>query len=98
VLQPSPLKQNLVPIFEKEKGSKRDSEQLHVPSLRQLEVRMMRTKEIFTLPYCFFFRMVAPLNLLEFDRLAPCDMTLLVQDLDRMFGICQIRVEWCHFR
>jgi hypothetical protein len=36
--------------------------------------------------------MVAPLDLVEFDRLTPCDMTLLVQDFDRTFGICQIRV------
>jgi hypothetical protein len=30
--------------------------------------------------------MVAPLDLVELDHLAPCDTTLLVQDLDRMFG------------
>jgi hypothetical protein len=42
--------------------------------------------------------MVAPLDLVELDGLAPYDTTLLVQDLDRMFEICQIRVEWCHFR
>jgi hypothetical protein len=30
--------------------------------------------------------MVAPLDLIEFDRLAPCDTTLLVQDLDRRSG------------
>jgi hypothetical protein len=59
---------------------------------------MTRTEEIFTLPCCFSFRMVAPLDLVELDRLAPCDTTLLVQDLDRMFGICQVHVEWCHFR
>jgi hypothetical protein len=97
VLQSFLLKQNLVPRFEKENGSKRDSEQSHVPSLRQLKVWMTRTEEIFTLPCCFFFRMVAPLDLVELDRLASYDMTLLVQDLDRMFRICQIRVERCHF-
>jgi hypothetical protein len=32
--------------------------------------------------------MVAPLNLVELD----CLTTPLVQDLDRMFGICQVRV------
>jgi hypothetical protein len=41
---------------------------------------------------------VAPLDLVELDRLVPSDTTLLVQDLDRTFGICQIRVERCHFR
>jgi hypothetical protein len=95
VLQPSPLKQNLIPRFEKRKDSKRDNEQLHVPSLRQLEIRMARTEKIFTLLCCFFYHLVAPLDLIELDRLAPCDMTLLVQDLHRMFGICQICFEWC---
>jgi hypothetical protein len=42
--------------------------------------------------------MIAPLDLVELDRLAFCDPTLLVQDLNRMFGICQVRLEWCHFR
>jgi hypothetical protein len=98
VLQPSPLEQNLVLRFEKEKGSKRDSEQSHVPSLRQLEIRMTRMEEIFTLPCCFSFRTGAPLDLVELDHLAPRDTTLLVQDLYGMFGICQVRVEWCHFR
>jgi hypothetical protein len=32
--------------------------------------------------------MVAPLDLVEFDRLTPCDTTLLVQDLDRTFEKC----------
>jgi hypothetical protein len=36
--------------------------------------------------------MVAPLDLVELDHLVPCDTTPLVQDLDRMFGICQVRV------
>jgi hypothetical protein len=90
-----PLKQNLIPRFKKEKGSKRDNEQSHIPCLRQLEVWMTRTEEIFTLPCCFFFRMVASSDLVELDHFAPCDTTLLVKDLDRMFRICQIRVEWC---
>jgi hypothetical protein len=93
-----PLKQNLIQRFEKEKGSEKDSEQSHVPCLRQLEIWMARTEEILILLCCFFFRMVAPLDIVEFDRLTPCDTTLLVQDLDRTFGICQICVERCHFR
>jgi hypothetical protein len=35
--------------------------------------------EIFTLPSYFFFGMVAPLNLVEFDDLAPCDTILLIR-------------------
>jgi hypothetical protein len=55
-------------------------------------------EKIFSLPCCFLYGVVAPLDLVELDRLAPCDMTLLVQDLNRMFRICQVRLEWCHFR
>jgi hypothetical protein len=35
---------------------------------------------------CLFCGMVAPLDLKELDRLPLCDMTLLIQDLDRMLG------------
>jgi hypothetical protein len=42
--------------------------------------------------------MVAPLDLEELDRLAPCNMTLLIQDLDRTLRIRQIYLERCHFR
>jgi hypothetical protein len=44
-------------------------------------------EEVFTLPSCFFFGMVAPLNLEELDRLATCDMILLIHDFDRVLGI-----------
>jgi hypothetical protein len=47
---------------------------------------MARTEEIFTFSCCFFCGVVAPLDLKELDRLAPYDTTLLIQDLDRMFG------------
>jgi hypothetical protein len=55
-------------------------------------------EKILAFPCCFFYHVAAPLDLVELDHLAPCDMTLLVQDLDRMFGICQVCLEWCHFR
>jgi hypothetical protein len=54
-------------------------------------------EKIFTLRCCFFFRMVASWDLVELDHLTSCDPTLLVQDLDRMFRICQVHLEWCHF-
>jgi hypothetical protein len=34
--------------------------------------------------------MVAPLDLVELDRLQPCDTTLLIQDLNWVLEICQI--------
>jgi hypothetical protein len=41
--------------------------------------------------------MVAPLNLEELYGLAPSDTILLIQDLDQMLRIVQIRFERCHF-
>jgi hypothetical protein len=51
---------------------------------------MVRTEKICTLPCRFFYRMVAPLDLVELDHLSPCDMTLLIQDLDWVLRICEI--------
>jgi hypothetical protein len=51
---------------------------------------MVRTEKIFALLCCFFYRMVAPLDLVELGHLTPCDMTLLIQDLDQVLRICQI--------
>jgi hypothetical protein len=39
---------------------------------------MVRTEKIITLTCRFFYRMVAPLDLVELDRLPPCDTTLLM--------------------
>jgi hypothetical protein len=50
---------------------------------------MVRMEEILAFPCYLFYSMVAPLDLKELDHLVPCDMTILVQDLDQMFGICQ---------
>jgi hypothetical protein len=58
---------------------------------------MVRTEEILAFPCGFFCGVVAPLDLKEPDHFAPCDTTLLIQDLDRMFGICHVYFEWCHF-
>jgi hypothetical protein len=55
-------------------------------------------EEILTFPCCFFCGVVAPLDLKELDHLAPCDTTLFIQDLNRVFGICQVCFEWWHFR
>jgi hypothetical protein len=52
-------------------------------------------EKILTFPCCFFYRVLAPLDIVELDRLAPCDMTLLVQDIDRVLGICQVCFKWC---
>jgi hypothetical protein len=55
-------------------------------------------EEFFTLPSGFLFGMVAPLHLEELDSFGPGDMVFLIQDLDRMLGVCQVSLEWCHVR
>jgi hypothetical protein len=55
---------------------------------------MARTEEILAFPCGFFRGVVAPLDLKELDHLVPCDTTLLIRDLDRMFEICQVYFEW----
>jgi hypothetical protein len=58
---------------------------------------MARTKEVFTFPSYFFFRVIAPSYLEELDCVTPHDTILLIQDLDRVLGVRQVGLEWCHF-
>jgi hypothetical protein len=39
-------------------------------------------KKVLFFPSCFFFGMIAPLDLEELDGFTPCDTILLIQDLD----------------
>jgi hypothetical protein len=55
-------------------------------------------KTVLTFPCCFFFRVVAPLYHEELDFLLPHDTILLIQDLDGVFEVQQVSLEWCHFR
>jgi hypothetical protein len=57
---------------------------------------MVRTEEFFTLPSGLFLGMVAPLYLEELYSFAPCNMVLLIQDLDWMLRVCQVSLELCH--
>jgi hypothetical protein len=54
--------------------------------------------EVLTFPCFFFYNMVTPLNLEELDHFAPHDMTLLIQDLDRVLRIRQVSLKRCHTR
>jgi hypothetical protein len=82
VSQPSPPNRNLIPRLGRSSGSNRHSEQLYHSSLWQDEVWMARMEEVFAFSSCFFFRVVAPLYLEEFDCFTPRDTILLIQDLD----------------
>ncbi len=92
-----PPNKNLVPRFGRSSGSNRNNEQLHISSLWQDEVWMMRTEKVLTFPNCFFFRVVAPLYLEELDCFMPRDMILLIQDLDQVLRVRQVSLEQCHF-
>jgi hypothetical protein len=59
---------------------------------------MAQSEKVFTLPGGFFFGLVTPLYFEELDSFALCDMVLLVQDLDRMLGVHQVSLKWCHFQ
>jgi hypothetical protein len=47
----------------------------------------VQTEELFTFPCCFFFDMIAPLNLKELDFLTSHDTILLIQDFDRKLRV-----------
>jgi hypothetical protein len=93
-----PPNRNLIPRFGRSSGSNRNSEQLHNSSLRWHEVWMARMEEVLIFPSCFFFGVIAPLYLEELDCFTPRDTILLIQDLDRVLGLRQVSLEWCHFR
>jgi hypothetical protein len=44
-------------------------------------------KNVLAFPSCFFFIVLARLNLQELDRLTPCDTIFLVQDFDWVLGV-----------
>jgi hypothetical protein len=48
---------------------------------------MARTKQVLTFPSCFFFSVVAPLDLEELDGFTPRDTMLLIQDFDWMIEV-----------
>jgi hypothetical protein len=48
---------------------------------------MARTKKVLTFPSCFFFGVVAPLDLEEHDGFTPHDMILLIQDFEGVLGV-----------
>jgi hypothetical protein len=49
---------------------------------------MVRMKKVLTFPrFFFFFGVVAPLYLKEFDGFMPCDTILLIQDFDWMLRV-----------
>src|SRR4051812_39491046 len=83
MLQTFPLKQNLVPIFEK--GQK--------DYLGFEEIGKLRPDVIFTLPGSFLFCVVAPLNFEKLDASGSGSSESFFQNTDGYFGRCQVIID-----
>jgi hypothetical protein len=58
------------------------------------ELRVVGLQELLMFPRGFVFRVVIPLDLVEPSSLVACDSGLLVENLDGICLICQIRFQW----
>jgi hypothetical protein len=56
--------------------------------LRWKEIGVVGLQELLTFPRGFIFRVIIPLDLVELSSLVACDSVLLVENLD---GICLVR-------
>jgi hypothetical protein len=45
-------------------------------------------------PRGFIFGVIIPLDLVELSSLVACDSLLLVENLDRICFVCQVRFQW----
>ena len=81
--KPSPLKQNLVPRFEKGRKDYLGFE----------EIGKLRPNVIFAFPGSFLFCVVAPLNLEKRDASGSGSSESLFQNMDGYFGISQVIID-----
>jgi hypothetical protein len=56
--------------------------------------RVVGLQEFLMFPRGFVFGVVIPLDLVEPSSLVVCDSVLLVENLDGMCLVCQIRFQW----
>src|SRR3954469_7398790 len=82
--KPFPLKQNLVPRFEKGRKDYLGFE----------EIGKLRPDMIFTLPGSFLFCVVAPLNLEKLDASGSGSSESFFQNTDGYFGVGQFIVDF----
>jgi hypothetical protein len=61
---------------------------------RWKELRVVGSQELLTLPRGFIFRVLIPLDLVELSGLVACDSVLLVENLDGICLVRQIRFQW----
>jgi hypothetical protein len=64
-----------------------------IPKLRLKEIRELAPKIILSLPSCFIFRVIAPLNLEKLDLAPPGESDGFLQDTNRSLTISQVMVE-----
>jgi hypothetical protein len=55
---------------------------------------LVGSQKLLTIPRGFIFGVIIPLDLVELSSLVACDLVLLVENLDRICLIRQIRVQW----
>jgi hypothetical protein len=58
------------------------------------ELRVVGSQELLTFPCGFIFRVIIPLDFVEPCSLVACDSVLLVNNLDRIRLVRQIRFQW----
>jgi hypothetical protein len=63
-----------------------------LPRWKKLEV--VGSQEFLMFPRGFVFGVIIPLDLVELNSLLACDSVLLVENLNGIYLICQIRFQW----
>jgi hypothetical protein len=58
---------------------------------RWKELGVVGSQELLTFPRGFIFGVIISLDLVELSSLVACDSVLLVENLDRICLVCQIR-------
>jgi hypothetical protein len=61
---------------------------------RWKELGVVGSQELLTFPCGFIFGVVIPLDIVELSRLVECDLVLLVENLDGICPVRQIRLHW----
>jgi hypothetical protein len=61
---------------------------------RWKELRVVGSQKLLTFPRGFIFRVIIPLDLVEPGSLVACDSVLLVENLNEICLVRQIRFQW----
>jgi hypothetical protein len=61
---------------------------------RWKELGVVGSQEVFMFPHGFIFRVIIPFYLVEPSSLVTCDSVMLVENLDGMGLVGQVRFQW----